>query len=491
MMKLNTNKIQTAIIICFFIVIIVLFMFLYPLEISDELWNFQNICKMCNGLTIYKDANVIITPLFFYIGFILFKIFGATILTFRFYNTVICLLTYYLTYKILKDLKISKNLCIIFLALIFEFGFQLLGVGANYNRLAIIFILIGLDFYINKKSNNIKQGIMIFLIFFTKQNFGVLYAIAIILYELYKDKFSKKFIANQFKKFFVFIIPTGLILLQMYLKGNLLYFVNYAFGGLLDFGEKNVAILNFEYYALMPIVALIIYVLVLVKKSLFDKHINKEQFDMLTLLFIFSTVMTFAIIPIMNTGHFLLIMPFNLFMLFYFFDIVLLDELFKDEKYNKKVNWIAIVILLILLIRLLSSIFFLDDDEFIKDKKSHFYGIFVENHIVDKSREFQKYILEQNEKGIEVVILTAESAYTMTELKQNHGEYDLLFNGNMGYDGVKRIEKDILSRENTEFLVLTNEEDMFWQESKEIREFIIKNLKPKGEILNYTIYTVK
>ena len=47
----------------------------YNLELSanDELWNFSNILKMINGYTIYKDLNVIITPLFFY-GIILFNI---------------------------------------------------------------------------------------------------------------------------------------------------------------------------------------------------------------------------------------------------------------------------------------------------------------------------------------------------------------------------------------------------------------------------------
>ena len=43
------------------------------LESSDELWNFQNIYKMYNGFQIYKDANVIITPLFFWIGEIILK----------------------------------------------------------------------------------------------------------------------------------------------------------------------------------------------------------------------------------------------------------------------------------------------------------------------------------------------------------------------------------------------------------------------------------
>ena len=47
------------------------------LDASDELWNFQNIYKMYNGFVIYKDANVICTPLFFYIGNLLFRVLSA------------------------------------------------------------------------------------------------------------------------------------------------------------------------------------------------------------------------------------------------------------------------------------------------------------------------------------------------------------------------------------------------------------------------------
>ena len=53
-----------------------------------------------------------------------------------------------------------------------------------------IFILIGINLYITKKSTNLKQGILIFLIFFTKQNTGIFYALSILIYELLNNKFT-------------------------------------------------------------------------------------------------------------------------------------------------------------------------------------------------------------------------------------------------------------------------------------------------------------
>lgn len=76
----------------------------------------------------------------------------------------------------------------------------------------------------------------------------------------------------------------------------------------------------------------------------------------------------------------------------------------------------------------------------------------------------------------------------MIELKQSHGVYDLLFNGNLGYNGKNKIKTDILNCENTEFLVVTNEDDLFIQEPPEIRKFILDNLEFKGYISNYSIY---
>ena len=101
----------------------------------------------------------------------------------------------------------------------------------------------------------------------------------------------------------------------------------------------------------------------------------------------------------------------------------------------------------------------------------------------------EDYIKEKNSRGIDVIIISYDSAFPMIELKQNHGVYDLLFNGNLGYNGKEQIKEDILNRENTEFLVVTDKKDLFDQEPPEIREFIIDNLNFKGKICNYSIYS--
>ena len=100
----------------------------------------------------------------------------------------------------------------------------------------------------------------------------------------------------------------------------------------------------------------------------------------------------------------------------------------------------------------------------------------------------EHYIKNRNEDGVDVMILSYDAAVPMINLKQSHGAYDLLFNGNLGYDGINKIKEDIRNRKNTEFLIVTDEKDVFWQEPLEIRDFIIENLDYSGQICNYSIY---
>lgn len=488
-MNKTINKFQNIVLVILIIFIAIYIVFLNRLEVADELWNFQNVCKMSNGLKIYVDANVIITPIFFYIANILFNIFAANMLVFRLYNILIYILILIACYRILRNLKVSKNFLIIYMAFIVEFIFSIMTAGANYNMLAMLFVLIGLNLYISKKSNNFLQGILIFLIFFTKQNLGAIYAITIIVYELYLNKFSKKFVLDQFKKFLFFLIPTILILVYMYIDGNLLGFLNYAFGGILDFGKSNNVFIAYGYYSFIPFIVLGLYIFIAIKrKTILKEVIDDEKFRNLTLLFIFSMGNTLIVYPIMNSAHFTMVMPIYIIFICYLFGILIFENLFSDEKYIENIKWLTIGIIFALVLRIIFNIFSESDATFINDKNSNFFGVYVYNETLEKSRKMEHYIKNRNEDGVDVMILSYDAAVPMINLKQSHGAYDLLFNGNLGYDGINKIKEDIRNRKNTEFLIVTDEKDVFWQEPLEIRDFIIENLDYSGQICNYSIY---
>jgi len=66
----------------------------------------------------------------------------------------------------------------------------------------------------------------------------------------------------------------------------------------------------------------------------------------------------------------------------------------------------------------------------------------------------------------------------------------LPFLGNMGADGEKNMLEKIKSLKNTEIIIVKEEKDVFLQESKLIRKYIIVNFNCIGEIGNFKIYVL-
>ena len=493
-MKSKLIKLQNIVMILGIISIITYIIFLYPLDTYDESWNFQNIIKMCNGFKIYKDANIIITPVFFFVGVIFCKIFNNNIIGFRIYNAIICITLCLTIYKIFNDLKIPNKFLKLFVSIIFEFIIiTIIGNGANYNTLSILAVLFGMRLYINKKTNNLLQGAVIGIIFLIKQNVGVYYAISVLIYELYKNKSGISYIKDQLTKFLGFSIVFGIFLAFMNATDNLYYFINYVFGGIFDFSKNNLIFTASAYYYFMLIAVIALYIFICIQKDkIFKKIITDEVFDNITLIFIFSIIMTLIAFPLVNDAHFSFCVILYLIFVFYYFTVLLLEEIFDEDKYIVGINWVTIIILMCVVCRIYipSLLSYMNNNiKYISDENSHFYGFWREN--TDSIENIKNYIIEKNSKGIDVIVCSYEAAMVMIDLNQSHGAYDLPFNGNLGYDGVNRMEQDILSKKNTEFLIFTDEEDMFWQESKEIRNCIINNLNYVGDIENYSIYSTE
>lgn len=112
------------------------------LIIGDEIWNFQNIMKMINGGKIYVDNNVIITPIFYFLGIPLIKLLGSNILGFRVYNVIIFFILILSSFHIFKLLKIDNLKSKLYALLIFLFVMPYIPVGANYNVLAVSLYLV-------------------------------------------------------------------------------------------------------------------------------------------------------------------------------------------------------------------------------------------------------------------------------------------------------------------------------------------------------------
>ncbi len=492
-MKIQINKFLSIISIILIIATFSITIFFVPLLSSDELWNFQNIFKMYNGFKIYNDSNVIITPIFFYIENIIFKIFKPTFFIYRISNLLIWLPSFFCTYKILKNLKVKKSISLLFLALLFYNTFYLFSAnGPNYNTLSLLFYMIGIYYYTSNKNSNFLQGFIIFWIFFTKQTIGLFYILAITIYELYKYKLSKTFFKNQFEKLITFFIPSILILLILYFNGNLTNCINYTIGGLFDFSKHNFSFSPKIYNIFIVILSYALSIpIIFLKKNLLKHDFSKDFFDKLIFLNIFSTCASLILYPIFNDAHILMVIPFFFIILTYIFN-EFLEYFFDNIKMEIILNIISFSILVFLFIDVIFELILPYKNmevKFISDISNPYFGIMFEKDKLNDINTLEKYIKFKNENGTDVIICSGNSAYVMIPLKQSHGAYDLIFYGNLGYNGIEKMKKDILSKEYTEFMIKKDNSEECNQFITEITDFIAENLTKCGEILDYDIYT--
>ena len=454
---------------------------------TDFIWNFQSIFKMHQGNLIYKDFNVIITPLFFYIGNLMFHLFGANLNVFQFYGIIIYFLKLVLLFCIFRSLKIKRFLSVLYTSLWLILELPYISNSANYNQLALLFCLIGILYYIlndTKKYYHFVQGILIFLVFFTKQTTGIYYAFGIVLFESIQSRFDKNFFQKQFIKFLTFLVCILTACCIFYIRGNFFNFINLCFGSILEFGSSNTIFIwsNLkQLFMILFILAFSIFVLTLKNIAI---NIKKQ----ISFLLVFSLAMSFNMFPLVNPYHINMAMLFYYILFIYIINQLLINEIFTTNLHKKICIIICIFIFSFLFVQIGYSYFteYINLERFNKNHPFYNIGISAEN--MKKLENMTNYIQTQIVQGIRVIILCYEAASYMIPLNINNGDFDLPYSGNLGYAGIQNMIEKISKMENTEFLIFTNEEDCFYQESREIREYILNHLEKKGELFKYSIY---
>ena len=120
---------------------------------EDGLFDYGNMYKLYQGKLIYKDVNILITPIFFIIGKLLLTIFHGNYFTFLLYGVIIMTVFYIIIYKIFKMLKVQKQFAMIFTISIVMMSIEIIKGGTNYNALGLIFVLLGLMFSLKNAEN--------------------------------------------------------------------------------------------------------------------------------------------------------------------------------------------------------------------------------------------------------------------------------------------------------------------------------------------------
>ena len=467
------------------------------LDVNDELWNFQNIYKMYNGFQIYEDANVICTPLFFYIGNLLFNFLGANFFVFRIYNILIFIIYYFFIYKIFRELKINiKFSALIILVLIMYKNYLTPKVMANYNSLALGITLFGIYWFIKTKGeinnkNIIIQSIICFLVILTKQNIGIYYFIALTIIILLRSKKNK--IKTVLKEIFLLILLTSIFLLYLNINGLLDGFINYTIEGIINFARTNISINIYNIIIEITIILINLSVSIFLLKQK-KVELDIEERDNLLILNCFSILMAFIAYPIANEMHIIFSINISIILLVYLINIILK----KGKIHLKRINYIvSIILIFIIFIDIIINIlsFFkwsmeIFNKEYFYSYKEPYFGAIITPEMYNDIEIITNYIEQKEKEGKDVIIFSSKAALYMVPEKQSNGFFDLPFNGNFGNLNEQEIFNKLKEQENLLILVEKNENNINWQENKNIIQKIKKEFNYIEYIEEFGIYKV-
>lgn len=431
---MNKNNIVELIVIF----IITLFFSMFCLTFTnDEIWSYGFAYNIVTGLLPYTDFNMVITPLYQFLGSLFLLILGKSIISLLIMNSIICTIIFYL----LK--KTSNNYVYIVYTLFFAI------IIPNYNLLCLLFLLILLGLEENKKNNDFLIGIVLGLTFLTKQNIGIYLCLPSLL-----TKDIKKIL----KRILAFLIPVSIFLIYLFITNSLNDFITYAFGGISSFAKDNIYIS----FAIFLIILSFIY--------LSYKYIKTKKIK-----YIYLLLFQLIAFPIFGTYHVLIAF------------IPVLNEFFSNLKFKIPKLFTKLTFCLFVILISVFSIYELKIEKKIINLNSEHFKYRVTYNIYNLD-EIKTYL-----NSVDNVYIINEFAY----LYKLHADipitkYDLLNNGNLGKNGEEKIINDfekICKNNPCSFLLLENEYDQKRsQTNKKIYNYVKKNYQYNNSIGNYSIY---
>ena len=427
---------------------------------SDEIWNYGFSYNILHGVLPYRDFNVVVTPLFFSIGCLFIMIFGSHILSYDIYISLIISILIVLCYR-----KINKNCLLLFFICVPIFS-------PTYNSLCFLLMIILLLLNdSNFKYRSYFVGFVIGLLFLTKQSVGFIIFLVMIL--SYKDKM---------KCVIGFLIPNLLFLIYLIYFDCVYDFINYCFLGLFDFGKSNLSISSF-FLSIFIIVNGIMFLYAL-KLKFMDLNLN--------------LILGFQIIsyPIFDSFHVIL----GLLLYLYYFICKYSNFFFCNFKYYFLIS-LSFFISYCTLTRY-NYHFYDNVGSFLNGKGTYGYNtksitnLYYDEYVKKIEEEIKEYNIFYDNIYVYSRFLSELSYVTKLDLHYEIDKFDLINNGNMGYNGGKKyiLElNDMCKEKKCLFFVDNLGNDSFSQMNENIIFYIVDNYKKiddvKYNFITFSLYS--
>lgn len=409
---------------------------------GDEIWNYGFAYNIYNGLIPYKDFNMIITPLYPITILPMFMLFNDSIKIFHIYNAIIVGIMLTLSYK-----KIGIKSLILYPIIMLYYV-------PSYNLFSLFLYIILLENNTTKsKRKDIFIGLILSLIFLTKQTIGI----ALLIPGLIESKNKKKTIIS-------FIIPILLIMIYLMLNNALYQFIDYCFLGMLNFTDSNK---TFSIYSIITI-SISIYFIYKMLKTRKINYLYGISFQIIT-------------IPIADKYHFFV----GLYALVYVFLI--------ENTLSKKQILYLILFTNITLITILAVKSIKEKEQTYQYKEDNILkGRLITEGQYNYLNNYKSCLnIVNQQKNKKIIVLSSNSYLFKLVNNQIINKFDLINNGNMGYKGYLGYIEDlnkICRKENCIFIVENYKEEDLGQTNKQIIEYPKEKYNLKYSIGQFSIY---
>lgn len=514
----------------------------------DKIWTFHMTQKVAMGEIPYTEINMIITPFFYQLGALLFNITGqANLFMYSVYGGLIGAFIMLMCYKLIKEITKNEFLSIVATCLMTEI--ISIVYETNYNLLLLGLILSVILFEIRKEKSdkktkyNIFIGILLGLCAATKHTVGgitlLISLILPIIKKIYlkEEKVCLKEITNKLIGIAIVGVPYFVWLI---LAGNLKDFIDLAILGMFDFAEKNTIGTFFNVFSLMGTSAVFASIMLFYTY----KKENKCNKEWLIIALYAIVAMTYSV-PLFNFFHVFIsnIIPMVIIMCIVinfgkdktkntFLIMLVAYTIFKviiaistsqivssdaeiqsrwSDLLSIRNSLYYIFVFLIVFSTLINKVkvaAFSSTLAFIiiplglnmymwktNVKENNKYYIYeyscigVKNEVLKDVQEINQYVLEKEKEGYKVLILDIDASKYMVPLHRNNYKYDLILNGNLGYNGEERLISEINDIENLLILRQKPEKETIdIQQSEGVDKYIEQNYKRIGEINDLEIY---
>ena len=368
-----------------------IYSFFFSTVYNDEIWNYGFAYNIASGLIPYRDFGMLQTPLYFYLASIFIKIFGNYLYSFHLFNSIVLACIIFICYE-----KLGKKSFILL-------PFIFLNCYPGYNIFSVLLMLILVN--ITDKDFVYKDffmGLLLGLMFLTKQHIGICLLVPLLFYS-----------KNRIKGIIGFISPIMLLVIYLIFNNALYEFIDYAFLGIFEFGENNGIWLFF------PVEVIICFIIAY--KLFKSKFGNRRLFYIL--------MYQIVTVPIFDDYHFMI----GFIPVLYYILLVSNIENYKIKYY--------IIISLAFFVCWNFKIHEFEGINFYTDSNSYLYGRNIPVYVNLDS--ITDYIVDNKNNYDHIYFFSKNAFYVKLNAKYPLDKYDMILNGNMGYNGASRYIDEI------------------------------------------------